>query len=335
MDGCKQALIYRMTSDEGSRNNLYVMREDLLPIALGGNKVRIAEEFFLDMEEKGCDVMVAYGNARSNLCRVIACECGRRQIPCYVICSREEHETTQVETSNSRIMKLLGAEMIPCEKSEIAETVERTLEKIKGQGKNPYYIYGDKFGTGNEGIPARAYVKAYTYISEFEDKNQMKFDYIFLASGTGATQAGLTCGHILAKDSAKIVGILISSREYERAFSIIEEGMSSYFSAIGRAYTEENQREIHLESSYTAGGYGIYDQEILNCMHQAFLEYSLPLDPVYTGKAFWGMEQYIKENQLERKNILFLHTGGTPLFYDGLQEGLFERPKVQEESKRC
>ena len=38
----------------------------------------------------------------------------------------------------------------------------------------------------------------------------------------------------------------------------------------------------------------------------------MPLDPTYTGKAFWGMREYIKKNKIVGKKILFIHTGGTP-----------------------
>ena len=49
-------------------------------------------------------------------------------------------------------------------------------------------------------------------------------------------------------------------------------------------------------------------------------KYGIPLDPTYTGKAFFGMEQYLRRERVTGKNILFLHTGGTPLFFDGLQK---------------
>ncbi len=42
---------------------------------------------------------------------------------------------------------------------------------------------------------------------------------------------------------------------------------------------------------------------------------SIILDPVYTGKAFYGMSQYIRENKIQGKNILFIHTGGLPIFF--------------------
>lgn len=42
---------------------------------------------------------------------------------------------------------------------------------------------------------------------------------------------------------------------------------------------------------------------------------SIILDPIYTGKAFYGMCEYIKKENIKGKNILFIHTGGMPLFF--------------------
>jgi D-cysteine desulfhydrase len=40
------------------------------------------------------------------------------------------------------------------------------------------------------------------------------------------------------------------------------------------------------------------------------------LDPVYTGKAMAGMIDLIKKGYFgDAKNILFLHTGGSPALY--------------------
>ena len=77
--------LYELFRDEASGNRIFIKREDLLPFSLGGNKVRIAEAFFEDMRQKGCDVLVGYGNVRSNLCRVLANRCFHEHIPCYII----------------------------------------------------------------------------------------------------------------------------------------------------------------------------------------------------------------------------------------------------------
>ena len=46
----------------------------------------------------------------------------------------------------------------------------------------------------------------------------------------------------------------------------------------------------------------------------------IPFNTTYTGKAFWGMKEYLASNEIENKTILFVHTGGTPLYFDDLGE---------------
>ena len=70
---------------------------------------------------------------------------------------------------------------------------------------------------------------------------------------------------------------------------------------------------------YTCGGYGQYHKEISDLISNMYKQHGIPLDPTYTGKAFWGMIGYCKENHIHDKNILFIHTGGTPLFFDFLK----------------
>ena len=72
--------------------------------------------------------------------------------------------------------------------------------------------------------------------------------------------------------------------------------------------------------AYRLGGYGLYDERVKECIKRQYRMNGIPFDPIYTGKAFWGMEEYIKEKHIKNSRILFLHTGGTPLFYDFLEK---------------
>jgi len=311
MQGTVETPIYKLYEDSSTNNQIYIKREDLLPFSLGGNKVRIARELFSDMKEKRCNMMLIYGNSRSNLCRVLANLCRRKRIDCYMICSGESEKEQAADTSNSRMIHLLGTSVISCEKSNIAETVESTMRMLKAEGKKPYYIYGNQYGKGNEGVATRAYAKAY--------REMQSFDYIFHASGTGATQAGLVCGHLAAGDATKIVGISVS-RDTVRGKEIIKESIRQYMELEGISEPKDCENEIILTDQYRAGGYGVYHQPIVDTIVDMFQNYGIPLDPTYTGKAFWGMEQFIKEKGIKNQKILFLHTGGTPLFYDWLYQ---------------
>lgn len=308
------------------KNEIYIMREHLLPFSMGGNKVRIAGAFFRDMQEKNCDAMLIYGEKHSNLCRVLSNLCCSRGIFCVMICSHGENEEEKV-TNNTRFIEWSGTEIVHCKKTEIAETVEAQMNRLREMGKKPYYIYGDKTGRGNEGTAAAAYAEAYDEIREYEKKMDREFDYIFLPSGTGATQSGLLCGHFRAEDKKKIMGIMISSREKERMFSVIQDGIEEYHKKSGRGLKTDYEKEIFLLDEYRIGGYGLYDERVKACIRRQYRTNGIPLDPIYTGKAFWGMEEYIKENHIKNSRILFLHTGGTPLFYDFLQK--------EEESCKC
>ena len=295
--------------------NLFVKREDLYPDYFGGNKVRIAYELFEDMQRQGKDCIVGYGNARSNLCRVLSIMCSAKGIPCYIISPADE-DGNRVETNNSQMVKLCGAKFRECTKNNVAETVETVFSECKEAGLNPYYIYGDKFGNGNEATPVRAYAKVYKEIKEQSELLGVCFDYIFLATGTGMTHAGLIAGQKIYGGSEQIVGISVA-RKKEQEIAVLKKYLDAYAQEVPFTYEDS---DINLVDDYLCGGYGQYHEGIVNTLRTSVKEYGMPLDPTYTGKAFYGMEQYVKEHNLGDKNILFLHTGGTPLFFDNLNK---------------
>ncbi|HPT62471.1 MAG TPA: hypothetical protein PLN81_12925 [Bacillota bacterium] len=74
-------------------------------------------------------------------------------------------------------------------------------------------------------------------------------------------------------------------------------------------------QDVILIDGYVGGGYGVIYPEVVDTVRRVARCEGIILDPVYTGKAFWGMMQYVAENELTGKNILFWHTGGIPLFF--------------------
>lgn len=295
-------------------NQLYIKREDLIPFSFGGNKVRIAFEYFQNMVSLDKDCLVGYGNARSNLCRVLANLSTAKHIPCHII-SPDDDDGTRVDTSNSKMVELCGTKVHTCSKSEVAETVERVLKDCACQGYRPYYIYGNKYGKGREAVPVRAYAKTYQEICRQEQNLKIKFDSIFLATGTGMTQSGLIAGAELQGDIRDIVGISVArNREQER--QVIEGFLSAYLSE--KHVRKQPENKITVCDDYLSGGYGKYNDRIVDVIEQSFLHHGIPMDTTYVGKGYYGMQEYIKQSGITGKKILFIHTGGTPLFLDYL-----------------
>lgn len=298
-------------------NRVWVKREDLLPFSFGGNKVRFAQYYLEDMERRGADGMIIYGNYRSNLCRILSAACQRKGIPCSMVHNVDDVGDAHTETPgvNERLIRAAGVKEFPCHKGAIAEAVTAAMEDMRERGLVPYYIYGDALGRGNEWVPMQAYVHVYREICEQERELGVRFDYIFLACSTGATQAGLTAGELLEGDGPRVIGISVS-RTGERARGVIAGALREYEAVRRAGLPADAEKAVRVTDSSLAGGYGKSTEEIGRVIREAYVRDGLNLDSIYTGKAFCGMEQYLRGQGIRGKHILFLHTGGTPLFFE-------------------
>lgn len=290
-----------------STNDIYVKREDLLPFSFGGNKARKAQLFFEDVKKKQSDCVVTYGSNCSNHCRIVANYASHLGLGCYVI----SPISTEQDTFNSQMVKLFDAKVIYCTVDKVKETIDGTLEKLKKEGRNPYFIQGG--GHGN--IGTQAYVNCWNEIHEYSQKNNICFDYVFLASGTGTTQAGMICGQILSGTDEKIIGISIARRKpYGR--DVVIQSIRDY---LGKNFDAKKvESSTNFVDEYIGDGYGSKSIEVDDTIKRVLQTSGIPLDQTYTGKAFYGMEQYLKSNGIIGKKVLFIHTGGTPLFFEYL-----------------
>lgn len=288
-------------------NHLYIKREDLLPISFGGNKARKAELFFEDIKQKGSDYIVTYGRKSSNHCRIISNLAASNGISCCIISPKEDNTVS----FNNKLSEMFGAQIIYTPISNVAQKINDVLKDLKSKGYNPYFIQGG--GHGN--IGTQAYINVYKEIFDYQRSENIKFDYIFFPSGTGTTQAGLICGKMLNNGHEKIVGISIA-RKNPYGKQVILESVKSYFESINKSVYLE---EINFIDEYILNGYGDYNDNIVNTIKEILKQEGVALDVIYTGKAYWGMIEYLKKNKVTNKNILFVHTGGTPIFFDNLK----------------
>ena len=283
-----------------NRNQYYIKRDDLTGFALGGNKARKLEYYLADALAQKADTLVTYGSENSNHCRVVAAAAARYGLDCLIICStgyKPEY------AGNTIMIELLGAEFVSCSVDEVSATVDAVMDKLKADGKTPYYIWGGGHGI----LGTHAYVECYNELKEGA------FDYIFLSSGTGTTQAGLVSGKLLANGREQIVGLSIARKNpYGR--QIIWEAVKSYMAFAGHQEPVPLE-EIEFCDNYIFGGYAQGDEGVTADIAQMLKDNSIVTDPVYTGKAYSAMKRYIEKHQIAEKRILFLHTGGLPIFF--------------------
>lgn len=292
-----------------NQNKFYIMREDLLPYSFGGNKVRKNLNYFKEILSEEYTHVITYGSKSSNHARIVANLSAQNNLKCTILTP----EGNEKLTYNSVINNSLNARVIYTPLSKVKETINKTLDTLKKSGDKPYFIQGGAHGL----LGTKAYVDAFQYISNYSNVNNLNFDYIFLASGTGATQAGLIIGKELEQYSSTIIGLSVA-RESLRGSSVIKDSIEEYYNK----YKEQNapKLDIIFKDNYLSGGYGEFNSQIEKSIEEYMSLYGIPLDPTYTGKAVYGMHDYLEGNEIKNKNILFIHTGGTPLYFNYIRE---------------
>ncbi len=299
-------------------SEIYIKRDDLIPFSFGGNKVRIAEELLKDLRKKGCTALISYGSSTSNMNRAAADLAAREGLKCYVVMKREEPEGDPAyclpagEPENERLVRASGAGVIYSDGHDVRERVEEAFARAEAAGEKPYYIFGDSSGHGNERALMRASYLEYDEIAAFEQAAGKAFDSIVLTVGTGMTISGLAAAMLERGAKTKLTGIS-SARDAGKLKSLILENLKLW--APERELPELEAYLPEIRDEYLCGGYGCYSRGIEETIRSAYEEWGLPLDPVYTGKCFYGLLQEIGKGRVGGR-VLFLHTGGFPLWQD-------------------
>ncbi len=162
---------------------------------------------------------------------------------------------------------------------------------------------------------AVGFIEGYVEFVEQTEALGIRPDYIFHGTGTGGTMAGLAAGKVLTGSDAEIISVQVSWKDEgypERTESLANESLG----LIGAAKQVKAARDIHTDQDYYLPGYEIPNEAASEAIRLLAEKEGLFIDPVYTGKAFAGMLDYIRKGKVPQgSNVVFWHTGGaTALF---------------------
>jgi 1-aminocyclopropane-1-carboxylate deaminase/D-cysteine desulfhydrase-like pyridoxal-dependent ACC family enzyme len=281
---------------------LRVKHDDLFQACGGGNKARKLQYSVKAAQKEGHNAIVTTGGAQSNHVRATALMTARLGWKAIMVVHGEEPKT-EIYQANLKLARLSGAKIRFVKADNVASAMDQSMEELKNDGYNPYYMRGG----------GHCVAGCYSYYDAVKEvKAQLKPedypDYLVLASGTGATQAGLIagCGSLLP--GARVLGISVS-RNKERGSQVIHESLRELNGALARA--GENAQEIHFDDAFVGEGYEAAYPRLLETIEWAAKAEGLVLDPTYTGKAFWGLVDYVRKGAVAKgANVLFWHTGG-------------------------
>ena len=285
--------------------DIYIKRDDLTGLAVSGNKVRKLEFSAGLALKNGCDTLITCGGLQSNHCRATAAVAALLGLKSHLVLVGEKPEPPQ---GNVLINLMMGAEItyLPGQDLDgLTEAMNRIAAGYEAKGNKPFIIpMGASDATG-----ALGYVNAVVEMTgQFAEMNFIPDD-IIVATGSGGTQAGLVIGRALFGLTSRIQAVNVRCDEkhfVEEITKIMDEFEAGHGVDLASA-----RKDISLIDGYVGDGYALCRPEVLRFIARVARTEGILLDPVYTGKAMYGLYREIEKGNFKKgQKVLFIHTGG-------------------------
>ncbi len=268
---------------------VFVKREDLNHHYISGNKLRKLKYNILKASELHHDTLLTFGGAFSNHILATASagyECGFNTIG--VIRGNElENNLEEVLEKNEtlKIASHFGMQFYFVSREKYRQKKDKFFENELKQKFGDFYLIPEG-GTNDLAIKGAEEILT-------EAPQTYNFDYITCAMGTGGT----------------ISGLINASKKHQTVLGFPALKETNFFRKVIDLYTQK--QNFDLITRYHFGGFAKYNEELIRFINDVKTLTQLPLDPIYTGKMFYGLVDLIKNGYFRKKSrILVIHTGG-------------------------
>lgn len=291
--------------------DIYVKRDDITPLAMGGNKLRKLEYLAADALAQGADTLITAGAIQSNHVRQTAALAAKLGLGCVALLENPiaTEDSNYLSNGNRLLLDLFDVKVELVENLENAdEQLQALAARLRNSGKKPYLV---PIG-GSSPIGALGYVRAGFELAEQIRQSGVEFAAVVLASGSAGTHSGLGLALAEALPQLSVIGVTVSRPEEtqapkvqglaERTAELLGEPLPSAFN-------------VHLWDEYYGPRYGEPNAGTLSAIKLVASQEGLLLDPVYTGKAMAGLLDGIGRQRFDDGPIIFLHTGGAPALF--------------------
>lgn len=274
---------------------VYVKRDDLTGLGLGGNKVRKLEYLLADAKAQGAEVVFTTGGAQSNHAMLTAAAARKLGMTPILILKKRGVTARQ---GNQLLEHLMGVDVRFMDTDDYADIYAEMDRVGRALGK-PYYKIPCG---GSNALGTLGYVDC---AREIRDQG-LHFDHLICAEGSGGTMAGLALGAKLYLPGTRVTGMMVDSDPFEEiTVRLMREAAALLGADIQVSAEDFDLRDL------CGPGYAIPSQEGNAAVAMMAENEGLFLDPVYTGKAFAGLIAMAREGAFRPTDrVLFLHSGG-------------------------
>ncbi len=301
----------RYGEDLGAK--IWVKRDDQTGSELSGNKVRKLEYLMAEAVAQQATHVITCGGEQSNHARATAFAATQLGLHSVLILRTEDPTRPPAPTGNILLDRLTGADLRwisrPAWRDRNRLMAEQA-DRVRAAGGKPYVIPEG----GSNPLGGWGYIRAMAELADdligIADPDHPVT--IVYACGSGGTGAGLVLG-------AKLLGL--SARGIRVAGVNVCDDRAYFIDAIGRICADAEERwqlaarvtpaDIEIIDGYVGAGYAKSRPEELALLRDVCRSDGIVLDPVYTGKAFYGVVSELRKDPKRFGSaVAFVHTGG-------------------------
>lgn len=287
---------------------IYIKRDDVTPMAMGGNKLRKLEFLAADAVRQGADTLVTAGAIQSNHVRQTAAVAAKLGLQCVALLENpiDTKAENYLSNGNRLLLDLFNVEVVMCDalhdpQMQLADLATR----LEAQGFRPYVI---PVG-GSNALGSLGYVQCALEIAA--QSHGANFSSIVVASGSAGTHAGLAVGLQQLLPESELIGVTVSRKVIDQLPKV-----EQLQKAVACSLDNDELAPITLWDDYFAPQYGMPNDEGMAAVKLLAQQEGVLLDPVYTGKAMAGLIDGISQKRFRDEGpILFVHTGGAPALF--------------------
>jgi D-cysteine desulfhydrase family pyridoxal phosphate-dependent enzyme len=301
---------------------IWIKRDDLTGLALGGNKLRKLDFFMADALRQDADCIVTMGPLQSNHVRLTAAASRACGLDCYAVLLGDPPRSAK---GNFLLDQMLGLNCIHVSGSMnqvpfdfVDRKIQETITQLEKEGRRPYLVPTGGIGPLGE----LGYCLAVEEMVEQTQRLGIPFEHVIVTVGSRGTIAGLLLGIARLDLRAKVTGISANIEGTCESFGIpLPDVMAVEAGKLIGLDLKEPIKNYGIFYDYVGEGYGVPTKSGIEAIKLAARTEALLLDPVYTGKAMAGLIDLIRKGHFTQKDtVIFIHTGGTPgLFLDLIQ----------------
>ena len=300
----------RLSAALGGRTELWIKREDLLPLAFGGNKLRNLEYLVGAALAEGADTLVTSGRRWSNHARLTAAAGARAGLGVHLVLSGPPAEPPNPGVVLGELLGATVHQAVTDDRAERAALLDRVVGELRAAGRRVAVV-----GIGGSGVTGvLGQVRAALELTDQVAAAGFVPGDLVVPSATGGTHAGLLVGLRTAGLPTLVHGIAVTSPEELRP--AIEQLVAELGEVDGLAPVDP--AEIDLDPGQLGAGYGIPTEAAAEATRLLARSEGILVDPIYTAKALAALVERVRSGALDGHQVVFWHAGGTPGMFEPL-----------------